>query len=108
MTTQSDIREWLERGYSAGARYMLVVCDDFEHEDYPVFILPTENISIRAQEYHNVNMQRIMECYDLRMDWDMQLNTSRTFNGWPASSQEELRDGLELRETLLRQAKREL
>jgi hypothetical protein len=85
-TTQQDIRGWLLRGKAAGARYMLVVCDSFDYEDYPVFVNPNEDIQAKAQQYNGVNMQRIMECYDLEMDWELQLNTGRAFNGWPNPS----------------------
>jgi len=96
MTTKSDIRGWLESGKERNARYMIVVCDTFDYEDYPVYVLPGESLEDRAREYDGVNMQRIMEIYNLSMDWDEQLNTRRAFN------RETLRD------ILMRQAEREI
>ncbi len=69
MTTQSDIRAWLERGKDQGAAFMLVVCDTFDHEDYPVYVSPDQDIDNVAVEFDGVNMQRIMESYCLSMDW---------------------------------------
>ena len=36
-TTKEDIRIWLEEA-DEDDRYMLVVCDTFDHEDYNVFV----------------------------------------------------------------------
>lgn len=35
-TTKEELREWIKRGKSAKATHMIVVCDTFDHEDYPV------------------------------------------------------------------------
>jgi hypothetical protein len=81
--TGKDIRGWLERGKVEGARFMLVVCDTYDYEDYPVFVKANEDINEKAKEYNSVNMQRIMECYDLSMDFDQQLDPRRrAWNGW--------------------------
>jgi hypothetical protein len=101
MTTRDDIRLWLLQGSEQGARYMLVVCDSFDHEDYPVYVLPSDNLERLAQE-HSVNMQRVMECYDLQMDWEDQLKTGRNFQGWPKTKVFDMRD------ILLEQSGREL
>lgn len=79
-TTQEDIRRWLERGKDQGATHLIVVCDTFDHDDYPVFVMPNENVRDKEAEYNGKNMQRIMEVYSLKMDWDKQLNQTRAFN----------------------------
>lgn len=80
MTSKSDIQGWFERGVTKGATHMIVVCDTFDHSDYPVFIAPEEDVRERAKEYDGRNMQRIMEVYDLSRDMDEQLNAHRVFN----------------------------
>ena len=37
MTTRGMISEWFDRGVADGAKHMLVICDTFDHDDYPVF-----------------------------------------------------------------------
>ena len=43
-TTQKDIRGWLHRGKEKGATHVLVVCDTFDHSDYPVFVMLGQNV----------------------------------------------------------------
>ena len=78
-TTQDDIKRWLERGKEEGATHLIVVCDTFDYDDYPVFVSPKENVHVVKNEYSK-DMQRVMEVYNLSMDWDEQLNETRSFN----------------------------
>src|SRR5476649_2085521 len=82
----TDIRKWMESGKAQNARFMLVICDTFDWEDYPTYVMPTEDINKKAQQFggdgNGFSMQTIMECYDLSMDWQKQLNQRRSWNGW--------------------------
>lgn len=82
MTAKSEIREWLTKAKNEGATHLLVVCDTFDWEDYPVEIMPTEKVREIAKEYDHVNMQKIMECYDLSKDIEAQLAEPRARNGY--------------------------
>lgn len=82
MTTKDQIRDWLDKGKENGARYMLVVYDSWDHEDYPVYVMPENNLPEVCNRIHGHNMERIMECYDLSMNLDKQLNQFRSWNGW--------------------------
>ncbi len=84
MTSKSDIRGWLQNA-PKDATHMFVVVDTFDYEDYPVYVTTTEDINQKASEYDGPNMQKIMECYDLKMDLESQLNQPRSFNGWTPS-----------------------
>lgn len=80
-TTIQDLQEWFDRGVKEKATHMIVVCDTFDHEDYPVFVKPTENVHDVAKQYNNTNMQRIMEVYNLRMSKEEQFSSrARVFN----------------------------
>ena len=79
-TSQADIREWFDRGVKQGAVYMIVVCDTFDHEDYPVYVGPEENVREHYDKYNWKNMQKVMEVYDLRMDRETQINEQRAFH----------------------------
>lgn len=57
--------DWVERGRAKGAKYVISVCDTFSYEDYPVFVMPYENLNEVKKEYDNVNMQRINEIITL-------------------------------------------
>ena len=66
MTTQNEINAWIERGKNQGATYLIVVCDGFSYEDYPVFVKPTEELDKIKRQYNNQqNMSRIMEVIKL-------------------------------------------
>jgi len=80
--TKNDLRDWLKIGFAKGARYMLVVCDTYDFENYPVYVTRDQSITEMVKPYNGVNMQKIMECYDLTMDWDTQLNETRSWHGW--------------------------
>ena len=77
-TTIHDIRRWLERGKENGATHVIVVCDTFDHKDYPVFVMPEENVREKEKKYKN--MQRVMEVYSINKDGDSQLNKMRAFH----------------------------
>jgi len=79
-TTKLDIREWLERGQAHGATHLIVVCDTFDHEDYPVFVKPEEIAREVYERYNGKNMQRVMEVYSINKDWESQLDEFRAFN----------------------------
>ena len=79
-TTKEDLKRWLSRGKERGATHMIVVCDTFDYEDYPVYVKPDENVHEVEARYNLKNMQMVMEVYNLTMDFDKQLNEHRSFN----------------------------
>lgn len=100
MTTQSQIRDWFQEGVHLGASHLVVVCDTFDHEDYPVYVklLPANEVLPANEDvpagYHHVhrvhdvrkyvqenysgqNMQRTMEVYKLSDPLDEQVMMGR-------------------------------
>lgn len=86
MTSRDEIATWFDRGVSEGCRYMIVVCDSFDHDDYPVYVQPQEDFWKKHDHYDGLNMQRIMEVYDLQEDKAAQMSSRRVFNLPPRSS----------------------
>lgn len=78
-----DIKGWFDRGVEVGARYMIVVCDTFDHEDYPVLVGPEKDFWVEHDKYNGRDMQRVMEVYDLHMDRDTQLAEGRAHHEPP-------------------------
>jgi len=81
MTTQHDIARWFERGTKDPKNtHMIIICDTFSYEDYPVFV--SEDQDVRAVETERArNMQKVMEVYNLKMDMISQCHTAkRQFN----------------------------
>lgn len=81
-TTRTMIENWLRRGQQQGAIYMLVICDTYDWDDYPVFVSNEEDLNQTAQRYNGANMQKVMECYKITDDWQSQLAKPRCWNGW--------------------------
>lgn len=81
MTTKEEIRSWLERGKREGATHVIVVCDSFDYEDYPVMVKPGGKSCREVEaEYSGKNMQRVMEVYSLSLDFESQLREHRAFH----------------------------
>jgi hypothetical protein len=60
---------------------MLVVCDTFDYDDYPVYVKPGEDPRQKAETYQRgENMQRLMECYSLSMSKEDQMKEHRAFH----------------------------
>lgn len=60
--------EWLTRKHpkAEGIKtHLVVVCDSFDYEDYPVYVDATEDVHAVVAKYNGPNMQRVMEVYDL-------------------------------------------
>lgn len=84
MTTRDDIKAWIDRGLAEGATHMIVVCDTFDHEDYPVYAQGADDVRQKHAAHDGKNMQRVMEVYDFfRGDIAAQLAAPRAF-GLPA------------------------
>jgi len=77
-TTKEDIVGWIKKGKDKGSKFLIVVCDTFDHEDYPVFCKDASECKKQYENHNGKNMQRIMEVYDLRKEIDPQLNRARS------------------------------
>lgn len=80
MTTKEDIRGWLKEAKRQGATHLIVAVDRFDHEDYPVYVMPgTDARKLVAEKYTDQNMQGCMEVYKMDEDLDEQLAERRCF-----------------------------
>ena len=88
-TTQTDIREWIKKAQEKGCTHLLVVCDTYDYEDYPVEIYPKgkkpyesdkDDVEKAITYYNGPNMQKVMEVYNLFMDIKSQLNEHRSWH----------------------------
>ncbi len=80
-TTREDIASWLKRAQAQKATHLLVVCDTFDYEDYPVEVMPGEDVQKKYQEYHQEGkMSKVMEVYALHLPLDAQLAEHRAFH----------------------------
>ena len=80
MTTKDDIRKWLQAGKDQSATHMIVVCDRFDYEDYPVYVAIGDDVRCVEANINAEQMQGVMEIYRLDMSWEQQLSQPRAFN----------------------------
>jgi hypothetical protein len=78
-------KQTIERWFTIGKKFptnthMIVVCDTYDWEDYPVYVRSNQDVKQIEAEYAGKNMQKVMEVYNLSMDMHLQLNQHRTFN----------------------------
>lgn len=78
-TTKEEIKEWFQFGIQEKATHMIIVCDTYEHADYPVYVSSEQNVHDVVLEKKESSMQRVMEVYNLSMDMETQLNKRRNF-----------------------------
>lgn len=78
--TRQDIQEWFELGVKQNSTHLIVVCDTFDHDDYPVYISADQDVKTIESNYNGKNMQRVMEVYNLKLPMNNQLNEHRSFN----------------------------
>jgi len=81
--TKSEISSWFDEGVRQKASHMIVVCDSYDHDDYPVFITTDEaGAKAKVQEYADGkhSMQRVMEIYSLSLPKSPQMEAPRSFN----------------------------
>lgn len=79
--TREDITRWFNDGKVRGYTHMIVVCDTFDYEDAPVYVLSdAEGARIAEKEEAAKPMQKVMEVYKLSAPLGEQINRFRCFN----------------------------
>ncbi len=79
-TTQTTITRWFENGIDLNATHLVVVCDLFDYEDFPVYIYEDESPEERVIYWNSQDFCKVMEVYDIQLDMNAQLNESRAWH----------------------------
>lgn len=66
--TREDVDRWIKTAKEKGATHIISVCDTFDWDDYPVYVMPGENIEERKSEYDRKDMQKINEVITIHLD----------------------------------------
>ena len=75
--SRDDISRWFDAGKSKGATHMLVVCDTFDYDDYPVYVGPDEDVHEIVKAKTGGNMQQLMEVYSFKLGKNSQMAEHR-------------------------------
>lgn len=76
--SMEDLRNWFRHGAASGHRYMIVLCDTYDWEDYSKYADSRQG----AQEIvdNPGDMTRVMEVYDLEASMETQLAEYRAWH----------------------------
>ena len=76
----ASIRGWVTQAkQNPDYTHVIVVCDTYDWEDYPVNVEKAETVQERVA-YYSKNMQRVMEVYNLSLDLESQFREHRAMN----------------------------
>lgn len=81
----TEVSEWFDTGKLSSNNYthMIVVCDTFSYENYPIYVKQDQDIHAILSKYsQNVkkDMQRVLEVYKFSMEKTLQLKSGLTYN----------------------------
>ena len=76
--TRHDIKDYIEQCQAAGARWVIIAVDRFDHDNYPIFVMEDDDFYEKLP--NGDNMQGYDEVYDLEMDIDEQLAEYRAIH----------------------------
>lgn len=79
-TSKQELSDWFDYGLKQDATHMIVVCDTYDHSDYPSYVAATEDVRQREKELGSSSMQRVMEVYKLSASKSDQLAERRAVN----------------------------
>jgi len=76
----SMIKRWLDQGESIGATHVIIALDTYDHDNYPVYVMPGQIAKDQVKRIQAGKMQSVDEVYSLSMDIDKQLSARHTWN----------------------------
>lgn len=88
-TSEEEISQWFDEAVAMGATHMLVACDRFDYEDYPVFVGPIggnelfgfNDVREAVTEYTNPHkMSSVHEVYSMFHSKEAQLAERRAWH----------------------------
>ena len=63
---ERDHQEWLITARRKNAKFIVNVCDTFDYDNYPVYVMPDEDLDDVVRKYSNKkNMQKIDAIVDV-------------------------------------------
>ncbi|MFI6226618.1 hypothetical protein ACIBCR_04765 [Micromonospora echinospora] len=85
-TSVEEIGRWFDEGVERGATHMIVVCDQYDHTDFPVYVQPGQDVTEVYEQERAQSLQQVMEVYCLSLDRADQLAERRAFHLDPPPS----------------------
>lgn len=70
-TSKEEIESWFKEGVKDGHAYLIVRCDTFNHEDYPVYADSLKEANKVRDDYSNIQLTHAV--YDLKKPMKSQI-----------------------------------
>ncbi len=61
-----DVNSWIAEAKEMGATHIISVCDTFSWDDYPIFIMPTDELDKKVAYYQTTDMQQVNEVIEIK------------------------------------------
>ena len=71
MADKEDWKRWYKEAKQQKATHVVIVCDTFEWEDFPVYVLPGQNAEKVRADHHGTNMQKVMDLFTIKQLKDL-------------------------------------
>lgn len=84
--TREEISRWFDDGVVDGASHMLIICDTWDFDDFPVYVVGDTAARVAYHEYRQKEHYRVMEVYNLRLPKEVQMAERRAFHLGPEVS----------------------
>ena len=73
-TSVAMLTKWFNQGKQDPQNtHMIIVCDTYDWEDYPVYVTKHQNVRETHEQYHSMPMQKVMEVYNYALPTESQL-----------------------------------
>jgi hypothetical protein len=82
--SRDDISGWFDEAKKRGSAFLIVACDRFDYENFPVFVEKPEDFWVQFKLHSGPNtMQSVDEVYDISLPKDEQMNEFRAWHTPP-------------------------
>jgi hypothetical protein len=78
--SKQDIKRWLKEGKDIGATHVIIALDTFDHENYPIYVMPGKSVRDEVAFIKVGPSQSVDEVYDLSMSIAGQLDVIKAYN----------------------------
>lgn len=78
--TLQDIKHWLSKAKEHKATHLIVAVDNYNFNNYPVYVTADENIHKEIERINDADIQGIDEVYNMSMSIGEQLSERRAYH----------------------------
>jgi hypothetical protein len=77
--TRDDISRWYDQAQNQGATHMIIGTDPMDHSDFPVYVMPGEDVYKREKNLKDSG-NLVTEVYSMKISKALQMREYRAFH----------------------------